>query len=472
MITRKEFLASIACSIINASWRGGIRQSGKYRAVPGVGIRVHPSGRYYQNASGKPLFLLGYYDWAAVPDGYYIDHPSRYREMMRLETPFHLNYIRISLGVNRMSASTHPPSWNRVPTPVPFPYVHDGRGWKADLSQWDPIFWKGLREQCEYAKRHGFIAHLSIFDGVELRMQGGAAFGYDNSFWNPSNQVKSFYPLGDYSDRTDGFYRLSDFQANSGIGFFQRRLIDKVCSETAGFDNVFFELGNELLSSNSAWNEAALRYVHSKTRKPVSQENNGGEYNKVHTGLQGWSQHEANTSMGVKRNLERIVGRGFPAWEDPDGPKLCEASSDELRRAAWRSFTGGAAGFGGFSTDFWNGGRGFQPDTARYYGNLLKFIGAIGGSFAEMAPNQEIVGNQDVNSCLANAGKAYILYIPEDSQVSLDLRRVVGRCRARVYNPITGAWEKALSMSAGEILTIKKPQGVGDWVVYAVVDGR
>ena len=38
-------------------------------------ITVHSSGRYYQDASGKPMFLIGYYGWAAVPDGYYIDHP-------------------------------------------------------------------------------------------------------------------------------------------------------------------------------------------------------------------------------------------------------------------------------------------------------------------------------------------------------------------------------------------------------------
>jgi hypothetical protein len=48
---------------------------------------MDPSHRYYQDASGKPVFLIGYYGWAAVPDGYFIDHPSRYRTMIQQGAP-------------------------------------------------------------------------------------------------------------------------------------------------------------------------------------------------------------------------------------------------------------------------------------------------------------------------------------------------------------------------------------------------
>ena len=46
-------------------------------------VLIDPSHRYYQDGSGKPVFLIGYYDWAAVPDGYFIDHPSRYSVMIQ-----------------------------------------------------------------------------------------------------------------------------------------------------------------------------------------------------------------------------------------------------------------------------------------------------------------------------------------------------------------------------------------------------
>src|SRR5262245_15358306 len=82
-------------------------------------VSVHSSRRYFQDATGKPLFFIGYYDWAAVPDGFFIDQPSSYANEMNQDAPYKINYIRISLGVNRHTASTNPPSFNGQPTPVP-----------------------------------------------------------------------------------------------------------------------------------------------------------------------------------------------------------------------------------------------------------------------------------------------------------------------------------------------------------------
>src|SRR5437660_6992081 len=104
---------------------------------------VHSSGRYFQEASGKPLFFIGYYGWAAVPDGYFIDHPSRYASIMQGEAAYHVNYVRISLGVNRFLPGGHPPSHDGI-TPVPFRSVNTGGVSKADLDQWDTLFSAGF----------------------------------------------------------------------------------------------------------------------------------------------------------------------------------------------------------------------------------------------------------------------------------------------------------------------------------------
>src|SRR2546421_7789984 len=203
-------------------------------------VSVDPSNRYYRDGTNNPVFLIGYYGWAATPDGYFIDHPSRYAEMIQRGAPYKLNYIRMSSCVNRFTSTTSPQSWNNQPTPTPFLYVNG----KADLSQWDATFWNGMRNQCALAQQNGVIAHIAIFDGVELRGQGGAAYGYNNSFWNPANQSAVFYPAGDYSDTPGGFYRLSDFTNNTGIGFYQRQLIAKTITETLAYSNVFYEIGN------------------------------------------------------------------------------------------------------------------------------------------------------------------------------------------------------------------------------------
>src|SRR5512140_3691459 len=75
-------------------------------------------------AAGTPLFLLGYYGWAAVPDGYSINDAGSYSSMMTQGAPYKINYIRISLGVNRFTSTTNPPVYQGSPTPVPFVYVN------------------------------------------------------------------------------------------------------------------------------------------------------------------------------------------------------------------------------------------------------------------------------------------------------------------------------------------------------------
>jgi len=204
---------------------------------PSSAVSIDPSHRYYQDGNGNPIFLLGYYDWAAVPDGYFIDHPSRYSVMIQKGAPYKINYVRISLGVNRMTPLTSPQSWNNLPTPVPFAYVNG----LANLDQWDATFWSGLQNQCSLAQQNGVVVNISFFDGVELRGRGGASYGYNNSFWNPANQASAFYPAGDYSDSPGAFYRLSDFTNNTGIGKYQRMVIAQAIAQTASFTNVMFE---------------------------------------------------------------------------------------------------------------------------------------------------------------------------------------------------------------------------------------
>lgn len=439
-------------------------------------LAVHASGRYYQNAAGKVLFLLGYYDWCAVPDGYYIDHPSRYRQIMRLGRRYGLNYLRISLGVNRMAAGGHPPSWNGVPTPVPFAYVKNHGQWSADLDQWDSVFWEGLKAQCAYAKRAGFIVHVSIFDGVELRRQGGADYGYANSFWNPRRQVRTFYPDPDANhngqiDDAGEFYHAAEFNgalASGTLSYYQKRLIDKTVTELAGCDNVFFEIGNELLGSSASWNSSVLSYLKTKTSKAVTQCNNYSDSNRG-TGLQGWSQHNANTPAEVKANLASIIGRGWPAWEDPDGPALSNAdvSPGDLRRAAWYAFVGGAACWGGFTRDFWRDvGRGFNKPTAIYYRNVQRFIRETRVAFWNMAPQNALVSNPAENACLAQDGASYLAYILHDVKAILNLGGLTGSGHYRLYDPRNGRWSQEQTVAGGARRTFLRPHGADDWVIY------
>ena len=420
-------------------------------------VSVDSSQHYFQDASGKPVFLIGYYDWASVAQNFLLESPARYQDMINAGGANGLNYIRISLGVNRV------PSTN---SPIPFKVING----KADLDQWDPVFWAGLRYHCNLARQKGMLVHVAFFDGVDIR-PGNGWWRWGGSFWNIDNQVGNFF--GDIDTNNNGnadqngdFYRVNDFNNNTGVGKYQRLVIDKAIAETASYNNVFFEVGNELFGASSTWNQAVISYVQSKTSKPITQ-NQGGKANN----LDGWAQHVASSLSGLKSSVSQIVDKGYPAWEDPDGPSFfMNGNADSNRRAAWYSFAGGAAGWGGFSSDFWNNS--MDNDKLTYYGHLMDFISDSKVEFWKMTASHNLVSNSGENSCLAQVGEEYVVYVLNDSSVNLNLGGVSGSCSAEIYNPKTGVWVSDNTVPGGGTQSFTKPAGADDWVVYVKKTGN
>lgn len=428
-------------------------------------IKVHHSKRYFQDAAGRPIFLLGSYIWASVAPGYYNNGPQKYEDMILKGTPYGVNYMRLSLGINQFSVEggdqKWSQSWDGRPTPVPFKYI----GGKVDLDQWDPVFWDGLRHHVGLARKNNMIVHICLFDAVDFR-PGDSSWRWPNSFWNVKNQVRSFYGDLDvnrngHADQHGEFYRVMDFINNTGIGHYQRRLIDKALAETAAYDNVFYEIGNELLGSRQDWNAEVTRYVSSRTAKAITQ--SGG---RVPWNTQGFTEHNPNTPADVKEGLETYVGHGCPFWLDPDGSELGHATPDDIRRSLWYSFAGGAAGWGGFGEGF--DGHDPAAETGRrhgYYKILASFIEESKVKFWEMVPRHELVSNSRVNSCLTRLGAEYVAYVLNDAGVTLDLSALSGSARCRLYDPRTGAWSGEQTVSAGSH-TFTRPSGAEDWVIH------
>lgn len=416
---------------------------------------------YFEDAKGNPIFLVGYYGWASVAPGYHIDQPSQYADMINQGVPYKLNYLRISLGINRFTSTTNPPSWDGRPTPMPFQYVND----KADLNQWDDTFWDGLKYHCELARQNGVFLHVAFFDGVALR-GGSETYRWAGSCWNINNQTRSFFGNLDNNgngdaDENGDFYRLDDFINNTGVGYYQRRLIEKTLAETSAYDNVFYEVGNELIGAPSDWYEAVTNYVKARTRKPITQ-NDGVRSSNT----DGWADHGGNDPEAIKSKVAAGVGQGFPWWDDPDGSDLGNGTADNLRRAAWYSFAGGAAAWGGFTYDFWDGFGGLDATKAAYYRNLLLFIESSGVRFWEMVPAHSLVGNNNVNSCIANSGFEYVAYILSNSSATLDLSGVSDNACFKLYDPRTGAWTNEQSLAGGGTHSFDRPTGAEDWVIH------
>lgn len=432
-------------------------------------VGVSDSRRYYTNAQGEPVFLIGYYFWASVTPGYYIDRPTDYHRLIDRAVDNDLNYLRISLGVNRFTSKTEPPSFDDQTTPVPFEYVNN----RADLDSWDQQFWDGLAEQCQYAQDRGVLLHVSLFDGVDIRA-GEEAYRWNNSYWNRDNQVRDFFGdldsnNDDDTDQPGEFYRLEDFELDTGVGYYQRRLIDKAIATVQQAEceaNVLYEVGNELYGAPTEWKASVIEYIKAQTDQAVTVNEGGKPEN-----MDGWVQHKADSVAETKANVAEIVGRGYPAMEDPDGPpEMSYADADQARQAAWYSLSGGAAGWGGFSFDVIETAESWDDTKGIYLGNLQRFLKQQAVPMDQMYPDHSLVSRPEINSALVQSGQYYLVYVLEDALVEVDLSAVPETATVQLYDPISGSVVHTFTVTGQRHVIINKPDRVDDWVVYISAD--
>ncbi len=420
-------------------------------------ITKHASGRYFQDAQGNPVFLLGYYAWAAVNTDGYEAPAATYVRMIDDAYANHLNYIRISLGETYADSSTSSKNYTGVRR-TPFAYVNG----KADLDQWDPKFWEGLRYHLQYAKDRGVIVHVAIFDGWFI---AAPAQAWPISFWNIDNQVRDFYgdldlDMDNNVNEASGFFRLDDFNNNTGVGYYQKKLIDKTIEECAPYDNVFYELGNEI-NAPTAWADAMAGYIREKSPRAISQvqwkETPG-------TTLDGLTTHAADTYDEVKRLTGGNVGKNYVYWEDTDGPELMSKGADDNRKAVWYAFAGGSGGWTGFTGDYWKNAPDQQKMT--YYKYLSDFISTSGIKFWQMPPDRDIVSNSGKNSCLYEKGSSCFAYILNDESITLNLKETKGKLSYQTYNTKTGEFGPKQTVKGGAVRSFERPAGAEDWAIY------
>ncbi len=438
-----------------------------------LAVELNESKRYYE-ASGKPVFFIGHYDWASVDPASFIDHPSTYKQMIDDAKANNLNYLRVSLSINRFTKNSNPPIYGGSgATPTAFRYVNG----KVDLDQWDPDFWAGLEAIAIYARENGVILHVAIFDGVTLRA-GLQAYRWGNSQWNIDNHGRNFF--GDIDTNGNGsadqdyeFYKPSAFDSSSYSGsnpeklsYYQKRLIDKAISTLNQYDNVLFEVGNETLGASSDWLSQVIRYAKTKTDKLITV--NPRNWGDVPANAAGFSDHVgASYPLQVKRSLPDFVGNGMPAWIDPDGASLMRGSPAGNRLAAWYSFAGGAAGWGGFTTHYWDNDNKGNAATLRYYRHLADFIEQSGIHFWLMEPDHSLTNNSEENSVLSNPGKEYLVYVGNDSSVIINLQE--GEYNYFTFDPQTGNSSEIGTISGGQPVKLSRPGFASyDWAIYVL----
>lgn len=428
---------------------------GSQRAIgwtkrPLIPMGVHISNRYFV-ANERPVFLLGYYKWDTItPTTGWTNRPSYLAQIANAQANG-LNYIRLSLDFAEGDLSENYTFKSAF-------RIVDGA---YDLSQWNEAFWSDLVVLLDAAHMAGIIVHIAIFEGHGIKTK------WADNHWNIDNQIEDFFgdidANADDNAEVDGdFYQDSALTDGTGIGFYQKALVAKLIA-TIGTSrpNVILETGNELYASPSDWNTVLFNYIKTLCDYPVTQTRHaaGG----FATGIEGHSRHDGDNVAAVKTLIAGAVGSGRPAWIDPDGSSLQTGSADDLRKCAWHSLAGGAAGWGGFTLQPFDTDDDFDANINTYFGNLMSFIETTGVPFATMVPNQGLLqaGTQATNSVLAKLGEHILVYVPgTGATLRVNTSSFTGDAKLVIYNPLNGLYSAEAEITGITDCVVTKPSGL------------
>jgi len=403
-----------------------------------VVLRVsRKNSRYFEDSSGKTVFLAGSHTWVNFRD--YIssdaDLPFDYTEFLGFLRDRQFNYIRLwqwELPNGPIDVRRHPGVvWRRAPYPWPRTgpgNANDGLP-KFDLFRFDEQFFERMRTRVIQAGEHGVYVAVMLFGGVEHFTARISDTGFP--FEQPNN-VNGIVCGG----------LRSQTILDKKVLEIQEKYVKKVIDTVNDLDNVLYEIANEAGPQSIEWQNHMIAVVKSyEATKP-----------KQHPVGMSWVYDAENkvlfSSDADWISPSRADGYGYPS-EPPvaRGDKviindtdhsfyyiaLKAAGHDGQREWVWKNFTrGNNLAFMDPYVVEWPGrnaptGKNLDPywdvirDGLSHARQLAERVNIV-----EMRPLGYLAST---GYCLANPSEEsgeYIVYVPTKDSVTVDLSATPG----------------------------------------------
>lgn len=197
-------------------------------------LRLHPDNQHYFLYKGKPLALIS----SGEHYGAVLNLDFDYRRYFEALYEDGMNYTRIFTGTYfeiegesfGIQNNTLAPGKDKVTTPWAI-VVSDFSGKvKYDLSTWNEVYFKRLKDFMTTAAEHNMIVEVTLFSSI-----------YNDAHWNispqnPANNINISHEVNRFDAQT----------LNNGTLFdYQESFVRKIVQELNEFDNFFFEIQNE-----------------------------------------------------------------------------------------------------------------------------------------------------------------------------------------------------------------------------------
>lgn len=423
-------------------------------------LRLHPENPHYFLFRGKPVVLITSGEHYGAVLNLDFDHVKYVEALARdgldLTRTFSGAYVEPQ-GAFNIARNTLAPApgrfiapWARSEEPG-----YAGGGNKFDLSRWDVAYFRRLRDFLSHASRCGVVVEMNLFCPF-----------YEDAQWklSPLNAANNVDGIGKVP-RTD-VYTLD---RSGGLLAVQEAMVRKIVEELKDFDNLYYEICNEPYFGGVtlAWQhriadvivEAERSFPH---RHLISQNiaNGSAKVESPHPAVSILNFHYATPPDAVALNygLARVIGdneTGFRGTADR-----------HYRMEAWEFIVAGGGLYNNLDYSF---AVGHEDGTFRYPEKqpgggtarlrrqlrfLKEFIG--GFDFVRMKPDPSVVRGGVPEKAravvLAEAGKAYAVYVTGGGKADLRLDLPKGSYRARWVDPLECATlrEETVESKGGE----------------------
>ncbi len=413
--------------------------------APATGpLKPHPTNpRYFTDVSGKAVYLTGSHVWNNLPDIGPSDPPpafdfDAYLDFLRRHNH---NFIRlwrleeVAWDTRLQPNDVDQAAMNNV---APHPWKRTGPGNALDgkpkfnLEEFDPAYFERLRSRVSAAGDRSIYVSVMLFQGAN---------SWKDHPFHAANNVNSIDGDADGDGRGVETHMLK----TPAVTALQERYMRKVLDTLNDLDNVLYEISNESGAYSTEWQYHMIRFIKEYEKKKPKQHAVGMTFQYSPDAKQRGTNKLLFDSPAdwISPNRDAPDGRDYLRNPPPaDGKKVILNDTDHLGGiigdSAWvlKSFCRGHNPifmdpydnrvFGKVSPDQWNALRQSLGQTRRLAGRV---------DLAAMLPHDNLASTK---YCLAQPGVAYIVYLPDGGEVTVDLSAASGTFQVEWVPPGEG----------------------------------
>ena len=422
--------------------------------------------RYFTDHSGKAIYLTGSHTWNNLVDM----SPNQRLEEFDFESylkwmkKYNHNFMRLwawelmnwdTQGNREKDAKTH--------HVAPHPWKRTGPGealdgeLKFDLNAWNQDYFDRIEQRVRLAADSGISVSIMLFEGWGLQFSPNA---FENHPFHPDNNINGVNGDADGNGSGVEIHTLG----NDTITSIQKEYVRHVIDTVNKFDNVLFEISNENHPPSTDWQYHMIGFIKN--------------YEKTLP-----KQHTVGMTFQYKGGSNQTLFDSPADWISPNpeggyrddpppanGSKVIITDTDHLwgiggnQQWVWKSFL---RGLNPIFMDPYKGNvlrESFDPSWVepirKSMGYTRMFAQRL--DLISMSPQPDMASSA---YCLAGK-KEVLVYLPEGQDVRLDLTDYSGVFDVEWFNPNTGKFKNAESVTGNARVSLRCPFEIHDAVLY------